>query len=190
MSSSVFASSSQKLRFCIKSLSLLLICVLTGGFQSAPGQNPEAPFSIELVVPISTPNGHREISIEQYYNLHVLVKNISPHPQRLWKDWNTWGYFNLRLEWQAAGKTFPIVRKAPKVWNGDFPDYWVLEPGETVVLFIDMRSGDWEGFPDLYGERIPAKIKAIYENKRDVLADEFNLWYGKLETPLIDVIFK
>jgi len=65
-----------------------------------------------------------------------------------------------------------------------------LEPGETAVLFIDMRSGDWEGFPDLYGERIPAKIKAIYENKRDVLADEFNLWYGKLETPLIDVIFK
>lgn len=181
---------SVKYRFRLLSSGFFLILtgLIFGGGTPKTGIAP--PFSIELSIPISTPNGHREISIERYFNLHVLIKNITPHPQKLWKDWNTWGYFNLRLEWQAANKSFPITRKAPKVWNGDFPDYWVLNPGETVVLVVDMRSGDWEGFPDLYGERIPAKIKAIYENKRDVLADEFSIWYGRMETDPIDIVFR
>ena len=59
-----------------------------------------------------------------------------------------------------------------------------------MVLVVDMASGQWEGFPDLYGERIPAKIKAIYENKPDILAVEFKVWVGKLETRPMEVIFK
>ncbi|MEL6652854.1 MAG: hypothetical protein AAFQ87_18795 [Bacteroidota bacterium] len=170
---------------------LLFICLGLGlsSFHATPFVQ-QAPLSLELVVPISAPNGEREISIERYYQLHVLIKNVSPHPQRVWKDWNTWGYFNLQLEWEAAGRTFPVRRKAPKVWDGDFPDYWTLNPGEVAILVVDLRSGDWEGFPDLYGESISASIKAVYENKQDVLAQEFNIWHGKLETKPLEVVFR
>jgi hypothetical protein len=148
------------------------------------------PFSIQLIVPVSNPQGDREIALDRYPQLHVLLTNQSQQTQRLWKDWNTWGYFNLSLEWEAAGKTFPIVRQTPKAWDGDFPDYWSVAPGETVVLVVDMSSRQWKGFPDLYGEKVPATLKATYVNKPDELATAFDVWVGKVETPKIPVVFK
>lgn len=164
----------------------ILLILAVFGTEAAP----PPPFSIELIVPVSTPQGIREVSLDRYPQLHVLIKNISPQPQRLWKDWNTWGYFNLSLEWTAAGRTFLINRLTPRAWDGDFPDFWLLAPGETVVLVVDMSSGQWQGFPDLYGESVSATLKATYVNKSDELATAFEVWVGKLETAPIPVLFK
>lgn len=171
-----------------RSIAYLGIGLLLLSFSPPPSQSP--PFSIELVVPISNPNGIREIAMDRYPQIHVLLKNTSQQDQRLWKDWNTWGYFNLSLEWQAAGQTFPITRLSPKAWDGDFPDFWLLHPGETVILVVDMSTGLWKGFPDLYGETLSATLTATYVNKPDELASAFDVWVGKLETRPIQVVFK
>ena len=146
--------------------------------------------SLRLVVPISTPDGQREISLEKYQSLHVIITNHSDVPQKLWKDWNTWGYFNLKLVWKLSNKTFSISRKAPQSWDGDFPDFWVLPPGESLVIEIDMASGEWDGFPDLYGEKYHATLQAFYENKADVLASEFGIWVGKIASQELEVVFQ
>ncbi|MEM7660147.1 MAG: hypothetical protein AAF399_28820 [Bacteroidota bacterium] len=150
----------------------------------------QGPLQIEVLVPISTPDGQREISLERYARFQVLLTNVSDQSIRLWKDWNTWGYFNLQLDWRSGERVFPIRRKPPKQWNGDFPDFWTLLPGEKVVLEIDMRSGEWEGIPDLYGEMIEAELFATYQNKPDPLAEEFGVWVGKVRSAEIPVIFK
>ncbi|TAE54717.1 MAG: hypothetical protein EAZ89_06395 [Bacteroidetes bacterium] len=149
-----------------------------------------AQLRMQLIVPVSTPDGKREIAVDRYPRLYVLLTNISPRPVKLWKDWNTWGYFNLTLQWTAGGQTRLIRRKAPKNWDGDFSDFWVLPPNESVILEIDMSSGEWEGIPDLYGETIPATLRAVYENKPDALATEFGVWVGRIATEPVEVVFK
>lgn len=176
--------------FCIASIlrisifAIILMTSLLGFGQEKP------PISIKLVAPISTPQGQREISLDRYHRIHVVLTNVSATTQRIWKDWNTWGYFNLMLTWKSGDRITPIRRNTPKAWDGDFPDFWTMAPGESVVLEVDMSTGEWSGFPDLYGEEIPASLQAIYENKGDVLASEFNIWVGKLVTPAIPVVFK
>ncbi|MEM7375420.1 MAG: hypothetical protein AAF587_42895 [Bacteroidota bacterium] len=150
----------------------------------------QSPFDIELVVPISTPEGKREIAMDRYPRIHVLLINRSEDQQRIWKDWNTWGYFNLQLNWINNNKTYAIRRQPPEVWDGDFPDFWVVEAGETLVLEIDLTSGQWDGFPDLYGDMIEARMTATYQNKPDPLAQEFDIWVGKLVSKEVQVVFR
>lgn len=150
--------------------------------------NPD--FSIELVVPVSNPQGERLIQIDRYPRFHVAIRNISNREQRIWKDWNSWGYFNLYLQMQTAESTIRITRRRPAVWNGDFPDFWVIPPGEFVILEIDMIAAQWNGLPDLYGESLPATLTAVYENKPDVLAEEFRVWTGRLMAKPVQVLFR
>ena len=65
-----------------------------------------------------------------------------------------------------------------------------MMPGESVVLQVDMRTAEWSGFPDLYGETIEAELVATYQNKPDPLAQEFSVWVGKLVSEKIPVVFK
>lgn len=147
-------------------------------------------WTMEIVVPISNPAGEREITLDRYPRFHVMLKNTSGKTQKLWKDWNTWGYFNLSFIWRTADRVETIRHKTPSAWNGDFPDFWVIPAGETLILEIDMSSGNWEGIPDLYGEKISATLEATYENKPDGLARKFGIWLGKLQSNKIDVVFR
>ncbi|MDX1908231.1 MAG: hypothetical protein SF053_14440 [Bacteroidia bacterium] len=150
----------------------------------------QSSLGIELVVPVSNPEGTRELSLERYPRIHVILTNLTPAPLKIWKDWNTWGYFNLILTWEAGGNTYLIRHKPPTDWDGDFPDFWLIPPGEKIILEVDMSDGNWIGFPDLYGETIEARLTAIYENKRDILANEFGIWCGRVASASLPVMFK
>lgn len=147
-------------------------------------------WTMELVVPIGNPAGERIISLDRYPRFHIIMKNVSPQVQRLWKDWNTWGFFNLNLIWKAGDQVHQIRKKTPTAWDGDFPDFWVVPAGESLILEVDMTTGIWEGIPDLYGERIPATLQATYENKRDGLANKFGIWVGKVASEEIEIVFQ
>ena len=120
----------------------------------------------------------------------MVLRNISSSPVKIWKDWNSWGYYNLSLSFSNADTSFTISKKSPTNWDGDFADYWTVPAGESLVLDIDMRAGVWKGLPDLYGEILAGKLSATYENKPDALAAEFGIWTGKLTTASLPVIFK
>lgn len=146
-------------------------------------------WEMEIIVPISNPAGERVIALDRYPRFHILMKNVSPETLKLWKDWNTWGFFNLQMSWEAGGQMHSIQKKTPNAWNGDFPDFWVIPAGETLILEVDMSTGEWEGIPDLYGERIEATVSATYENKTDGLARKFGIWVGKVSSKEIEVVF-
>ncbi len=151
----------------------------------------QSPLNIELIVPISNPSGERIIALDRYPRLYVRISNQSQQIQRVWKDWNSWGWFNLHLEMTTqSGQTIMIRRKRPSNWDGDFSDFWLLKAAESVILEVDMSTAQWTGFPDLYGELLPASLKAIYENKSDILAQEFQVWVGKLESESLEVVFR
>lgn len=168
----------------------LLVCLaVLLCFVSLSAQTND-PFDIQLIVPTSTPDGKREVVLDRYSRIHVLLTNESGSPQRIWKDWNSWGYFNLQLDWMQGNRSYPIRRQAPESWDGDFPDFWLLEAGETLVLEVDMSTGEWSGFPDLYGEMIEADLVVTYQNKPDPLAKEFDVWVGKLVSKRLSIVFR
>lgn len=145
--------------------------------------------TMELIVPIGNPAGERVIVLDRYPRFHIVMKNVSGEVKRLWKDWNTWGFFNLNLTWKTGDQVHQIRKKTPSAWDGDFPDFWVIPPGESLILEVDMSTGIWEGIPDLYGEKIEATLHATYENKPDGLARKFGIWVGKVESQEIEVVF-
>ena len=170
-------------------LRLLFLLFALGGF--LPSLHAQAPLQIELIVPVSEPDGTREISLDRYRRLHVRLFNPGPQPALLWKDWNSWGYFNLQLFYRdSTGQVQAIRRLNPGQWDGDFPDFWTLPPGESVILEVDYSSPQWSGFPDLYGQRLPAELWAEYQNTPDELATEFGIWTGKLRSDTLRVVFE
>lgn len=162
--------------------SLIIFCI---------GISRGQELDLRLVVPQSTPEGGREIFLARYPRIHAILTNKSDEKLRIWKDWNSWGWENLTLVWSIGGGKPQIIRHIrPTYLDGDFPDFWTLDPGESVILEIDMSTGEWDGFPDLYGEKIPASIFALYQNKSDLLANEFGIWTGQVKSPELIVVFR
>ncbi|MEM6764029.1 MAG: hypothetical protein AAF655_03860, partial [Bacteroidota bacterium] len=144
------------------------------------GVLPAQQLKAHLVVPQTNPQGERSLDMSRYPRFHVVLQNTGDFPLNIWKDWNSWGYYNLSLIFSSPDTSFKIQKKNPKTWDGDFADYWTILPDEHLVLEIDMRAGLWKGIPDLYGETLSGEISAVYENKPDALASEFGIWTGKL----------
>lgn len=171
-------------------MKLITTCLLIGCIYFSSFAQETPPFELSLVVPVSTPDGKRVISLKPYPRFHVQIKNISDTEQRLWKDWNTWGYYNLSFQVITPWDTTIARKLSPESWKGDFSDFWILPPNESVIIEIQAIGPHWKGFPIPLGRTVPVEIKAIYENKPDILAEEFGVWTGILESPPLSVVFK
>ena len=166
---------------------LVLLLSLPGRSWAQVAQNP---LEVKLIVPISTPDGQRVIALDRYPRFHVQLSNRSSQDMRIWKDWNSWGFPNLFLELISGAGTVDIKRIPLRAIDGDFPDFWVLKPQESILLEVDMSTGEWKGFPDLYGETLAARLRAIYVSKQDMLAQEFGIWTGRVASDPVVVVFQ
>lgn len=164
------------------------IALFIGGILGAKAQQPPAVFKLSFAIP-ATAGGDKYISIDRNPYLHVLLTNISPKTQRVWKEWTSWGYGNLRLVVQYPDKSVAVVRKVAHV-DSDFPDFWEIAAGESLVLTIDLSKGEWNGFPDVYGEKAPVILEAYYEIPVHYLTDEFGIWTGKIKATPVAVTFQ
>jgi|GEM_PF-3402758 len=153
-------------------------------------QTRQQDLELTVIAPINTPEGERVISLDRYRRFHVLLTNISARSIRLWQSWNSWGYQNMTLITNFGDGWATIRRQKPKHIDGDFPDFWVLEPGEYLVLEVDLSTAEWKGIPDLYDESQNAKMKVMFQSPRDVLSEEFGIWTGNIESEEVKVVFK
>ncbi|MFK7971100.1 MAG: hypothetical protein AB8F95_12070 [Bacteroidia bacterium] len=177
-----FSSHTTKSKLIIPLVFACLVLFFSG--KKAQEAN-EIDIIANLIIPVSTPDGLRVLSMDRYPRFHVQLVNISGESVRLWKDWNSWGWFNLTLKLETSeGVTY--LRKKQPVWDGDFSDFWQIGPGESVILEVDMSSGHWQGMPDLYGETIPVKLTALYENRSDPLSEAFGIWTGKVSSNTVE----
>ena len=173
---------------------LALLLVFFGTLSLALGQQqPQATanpgLTLSLIVPAGS-DGQRTLSLVRYPRFHVVVTNTSESPIRLWKDWTSWGMKSLSLMLQTPAKSMGIIRLPVRGIDGDFPDFWVLLPGEELVLEVNMADISWRGFPDLYGESVKGSLSAIYEIKEDYLTDEFGIWTGRVLSQPLEVVLK
>ncbi len=136
-----------------------------------------AGISIEIAAP---EHFHKRI-IALDEPLPVVVTNTSKQPVRIWRDWCSWGYFQLSFEVKDdAGHTWTISRKEREFWK-NYPDYWTLAPGEPLVLNVTLSSDIWETsggkLADLRGKSL--KVKAIFAAQADDRGREDSVWSGR-----------
>lgn len=153
-----------------------------------PKAAPALPGPPPLTVSIAIPVHHGKRSLNEYGHFHVLVTNTSKDVVNVWTDKFSWGYGNLSFEMvDDAGQTTKI-RKKPRAWEKNYPDWLALGAGESYVLGVDLfsaQAGDiWEGLPVKANKPVPQhiKLKAVYEIRPDQESTTLNVWTGRLES--------
>ena len=112
----------------------LLILGAVRATSNAPAP-PPAPFLITLHVANAPGKDYFDLD-NPHSSFDVTIKNVSPKPQIIWKDWCSNGYYAVSLSvteinGKRLSKPFGII-KSSHAWAANFPDPQTLKPGEET----------------------------------------------------------
>lgn len=154
----------------------------------------DSPIAVYITIP--TDNGERRIDNVEYIfqdnaaHFDVIVTNTSDKPQRIWREWCSWGYYGLTFEFtDENGKKWFACKKG-RGWTMNAPDRWTLEPHESMVIevyFADSKI--WQGFPLPSNGSQTVTMQAILEFKPDDEAKQDDVWTGRVVSKAEKVIF-
>jgi hypothetical protein len=117
-------------------------------------------------------------------HFYVVATNVSGQSIRLWREWYSWGYFNLTF--QVTGQEGgPVeVRKVDREWTRNFPDWEIIPPGGNQVREVTFDPTTWEGLPlpEAHRSRV-VRIRAIYDIQQDEETKRHGIWTGRVSSP-------
>jgi len=156
---------------------------------SVPGA--DSPIAVSIAVPHH--GTERVVGSGSYGrdpHFHVIVSNLSDRPQRIWREWCSWGYYALSFELSDEnGKTW-TVKKKPRDWTMNNPDYWTVEPHECLVLDVHFADTNiWEGFPRPSGVSQAFTMRAVFEIRPDKESHESAAWTGRAVSKADQYVF-
>jgi hypothetical protein len=166
-------------RSWMASLSVFLVAIVALEAVGITAQDDQSPFSVAIAVP--TRFGKRSIELyrpEQHF--HVVLTNISKHDVSVWREWCSWGYFNLSFEvTDSEGKTV-VVKKKQRGWGKNYPDFATIDPNGNFVIDVTFDPEVWENPPlPEEGKSQTLSIRAIYESAECGEAKESKVWTGR-----------
>lgn len=165
-------------------------------FAILPGQSTDAPKkqSSDLLVAIAIDEDESAVSkIPGKLRIPIVFLNQGSKPLRIWKEWCSWGWFNLTFEIKRRGKTVTLGRGG-REWAINFPDFWTLAPKQALVRYVTLGSSgedEWDEWGPLDGEdwdwrdilspgEHKMRFRAIYEVHEDKESKENGVWSGKV----------
>jgi hypothetical protein len=154
-----------------------LVVIASG--PSPAGQESAGEVTVEIV-PSTFRMDRRWL---QRKGFHVVVTNNTTKAIRLWKEWCSWGYFNLSFEARDKdGKLIKIAR-AERGWLKNYPDWIVVPPGEHFVIDVSFAEQPWTATPGpLPRPQQTIKLRAIYEISSDKETKQEGVWTGKVSS--------
>jgi len=156
--------------------------------QSGVALAGDSALSVSIAV---APERARLAYMNSTSHFHVLVRNNSPRPQKVWESWNSWGYYALSFELSPdKGKNWAVAKLKETVFTRNFPSFQTIIPNGGLV--IDVYFGNdaiWEGFPLRRGQENNVLLKAVFEVRDSVESKEYDVWTGRVESDAIDVTF-
>ena len=155
---------------------LCLLLILTSGYAAAE----KAELSLTIALPIH--NGQRTIQVgRQAARFHVIIENSSERQVNLWREWYSWGYFNLKfLMTDESGATW-IAKKKEKEWEKNFPDFLSVDPSDKMVIDVTFDPDVWENvLPPGTEQSTTVSMIAIYESEDSEDARKRGIWSGRL----------
>ncbi len=146
---------------------------------------PTRPVSIRIVPSAFREKTGRSIELHQpSQHFYVVVTNTSGEPIRLWREWCSWGYFNLSFVVTGEGEKAVAVTKKPRGWDRNVPDWSIVPPGGHMVFEVAFDEAIWQNAPLPAGGRPRAiEMKAIYEVPADDEARKHGVWSGRIVSP-------
>jgi hypothetical protein len=150
----------------------MCVAALPSWSPSVRAAAPEKP-EFKVYIPVMESDGF----LRTNSSLHVIIENVSDKPQKLFEEWNSWGYDNLTLQWtDAQGKTGKVA-KVPGFWTVNYPSTVVLQPGEAIVRDISFDPKLWKGWPSIT-EPMELKVKVSYQPTGQPKVPEADGWVG------------
>jgi hypothetical protein len=160
--------------------SLLLGLMLTTASMVTTSVAADSPIAVSIAVP---QRGTERVL--EYYgkspHFHVIIANTSDKPQRIWREWCSWGYYGLSFEFtDASGETW-TAKKKPRDWTKNYPDFWTVGAHESLVLDVQIANTDtWEGFPRPQGVSQTFTMRAVFEFRPDEESRQHSVWTGRI----------
>lgn len=153
-------------------------------FAGAVGSSNAVPAPLTLSV------AERSVSSGPSAHFHVLWRNTSDRPLRIWADSSSLGYQSLSFEiTDAAGKHSRALSRKPAS-TGDAPVYLTIPPGQTLVktvFFGDTKT--WKGFPVEQDQPFSVHVHAVFQVAVSPEAAKFAVWTGRIESSEFVVTF-
>jgi hypothetical protein len=148
----------------------------------AAGQD-EAAASLSLRIVPDSLNGDGKL-IHSARMFSVVLTNIGKGPVRLWRESCSWGYDNLSFEIKNADGAATRLRKRPRVWEKNFPDWAALAPGSRMVFEVLLDASTWINVPlSKVGSSRTLQLQAIYESTEDKDSRASRVWVGRVASP-------
>jgi hypothetical protein len=116
----------------------------------------------------------------------VVVTNMSDTKQKLWKEWCSWGYFNISFEVALTDGTKCRITKKMRDWTRNGPDYLIVEPRNHFVYNVRFADDIWQGFPKQMSAQ-DVKINAVFEVQPDDQSEKLGVWTGRIESENVSV---
>lgn len=141
--------------------------------------------TVRIVPTSNTEAGGRAITLfDPSQHFHVVVTNVSKKPIRLWRDWCSWGYFNLSFEATDQNGTKTHITKNAREWNKNFPDWTIIAPSDHMVLDVTFDKSIWHNPPvPEPGKNRSVSLKAVFEIAEDADSKSNKVWTGKESSP-------
>jgi hypothetical protein len=114
----------------------------------------------DVKVSLAVVEGGRQSAASAF---RVIIENISDKPQSHFDEWNSWGYYNLSLQWTNADGKTGTVAKVPRGWDQNGPNVTILQPGEALVREVSFDPKLWQGWPVGTGS-ITLTLKVTYNS--------------------------
>jgi len=124
---------------------------------------------------------------------HVLLRNTTTAPQRIFQEWNSWGYYALCFELTNESGETTVVRKGIAFWTRNGPSYWTIAPNDFAIIDVYFADrGTWgDGFWLKSGNPTGrVKLRAIYQVNADESSKKLSIWTGKITSPPVECFIK
>ena len=134
-----------------------------------------------LLLSVALPKSYGKRQLQARGQYEAVVTNLTAGPIRVWRDWCSWGYYNLSLEFRSGERTWLSTKKA-RGWDRNHPDEAELAAGESIVFKVVLNE-DWQDLPswdEFIGEMLEMRI--LYAIAEDMQSQEKGVWVGSLAT--------
>jgi len=144
----------------------------------------EVPVLAGLSVEIASPARFGKRALE-LTSVPVVVANRSATEINVWREWCSWGWFQLSFEIRAGDGTVVTVRKKDRGWDKNYPDFWTLAPGEPLVLtanLLDFDTWAWSS-PAANLREKTLEVRAVFFTEKDEASEEEEVPHGRAVSP-------
>lgn len=148
-----------------------------------PAAQGAPPTDGKLLVSAAIPAVHQQRNLQVGGSLDVVIVNTSDQTQRVWRDWCSWGYYNLSLEFRDGDGNTWVCEKKPRGWTKNYPDAAELAAGESIIFRLELGDEIWDKLPKVAaGAERKLEMRVRYAIDKDEDATRQQVWTGNLAT--------